>query len=294
MIQFNAPQPSESCFMDGRLPRLRHFACVEGEAGSLIRAMHAHEDYAEVVFICEGRGVHMIGDSVYYTGAGDLLFYDAGVPHDERPVPGGNLRYYCIGISALRLHGRLENTIMGKKYEPVMRAGDSAPRLESIGRMLHQEINRERLLSGDICRFLMLSFLLDVLEITRRNAVLAEQREPPLGVRIKRYIDAHYHENLTLSQISDALGVSQFHLARLFKERIGFSPMQYVINRRIGEAQTLLIATDEPIVRIAERVGYENPNYFSMLFKKNIGMTASQYRRNVGMFEEKDVAIRTT
>lgn len=290
LIQFTAPQTMESCFLDGRLPRLRHFAVVEGEAGALMRAMHAHEDYAELVIICEGYSLHMIGDGVYHTGPGDVLFYDANVPHYEQPVRGSGLRYYCLGITGLRLSGRRENAIIGETLRPVMPIGASYARIEGLCRMLYEEVNRDRPLTGDICRFLMLTILLDVLEIARTAAMPNEVDGNALGLRIKRYIDAHYREGLTLERISEALGVSPFYLARLFKETTGFSPMQYIINRRIGEAQSLLISTSESIIRVAEKVGYENSNYFSLLFKKNMGMTASEYRRNVGKYVTKDLA----
>ena len=289
MILYNAPQQAaESCFVDGRLPRLRHFAHIEGKAGALVRAMHTHETYAEMIYIYQGKGIHMIGDGVYHTQAGDLLFFDAGVPHDERPVLGGALRYFCLGISHLRLYGRAANAIMGERYAPVMPAGEGKQRMETLCHMLHEEVVRNRLLSGDICRFLMLSILMDVLEMTRRHAVHIAETPPTWAMRMKHYLDAHYRENLTLEDIAEALGVSRFHMARLYKQSLGFSPMQYIINRRIGEAQTLLISTDMSIASIAETVGYENANYFSMLFKKCIGMSPSEYRQYVAKTDMKN------
>mgnify|MGYP002224503495 CR=1 FL=1 len=55
----------------------------------------------------------------------------------------------------------------------------------------------------------------------------------------------------------------------IFKEETGFSPMQYVTRRRIGEAQNLLINTQLSITEIAANVGYNNSNYFQNVFKKN-------------------------
>ena len=57
--------------------------------------------------------------------------------------------------------------------------------------------------------------------------------------------------------------------------------MQYIINRRIGEAQNLLINTDYSITQIADKVGYDNPSYFNMLFTKLIGMSPGKFRKHL-------------
>lgn len=56
--------------------------------------------------------------------------------------------------------------------------------------------------------------------------------------------------------------------------------MQYIIRRRIGEAQNLLISTDRSITDIALSCGYNNSNYFQSVFKNLVGMTPGQYRRD--------------
>lgn len=64
--------------------------------------------------------------------------------------------------------------------------------------------------------------------------------------RIKDYIDKHLRDEFSLQQMADALHVSPYYLAHICKEVTGYSP-QYVLRRRIGEAQTLLITTDLPV-----------------------------------------------
>lgn len=60
----------------------------------------------------------------------------------------------------------------------------------------------------------------------------------------------------------------------------GYSPVQYLLRRRIGEAQTLLITTELPITRIAEMVGYDTQSYFNLQFTKNVGMPPKKFRQN--------------
>ena len=77
-----------------------------------------------------------------------------------------------------------------------------------------------------------------------------------MGTRIKEYIDAHYLEDLKLADIAEALHINLYYLSHTFKDLTGTSPMQYIIRRRIEEAQTLLLTTNMTITDIAMQCGY--------------------------------------
>ena len=101
-----------------------------------------------------------------------------------------------------------------------------------------------------------------------------------LTARIKQYIDLHYDEGLTLQSIGDALHVNMYYLSHVFKDNTGYAPMQYIMRRRIGEAQSLLISTKYSITQIAGMVGYDNPCHFNTIFAKYVGMSPSKYRKS--------------
>ena len=63
------------------------------------------------------------------------------------------------------------------------------------------------------------------------------------------------------------------------KDISGYSPIQYVIRRRIGLAQTWLISSDLSATQIATMVGYDNTNYFNTLFKRMVGVSPIRYRK---------------
>ncbi len=80
--------------------------------------------------------------------------------------------------------------------------------------------------------------------------------------------------------MGEALHISPYYLSHVFKQMSGYSPVQYLLRRRIGEAQTLLITTDLSITRIAEMVGYDTQSYFNLQFTKNVGMPPNKFRQN--------------
>ena len=79
-------------------------------------------------------------------------------------------------------------------------------------------------------------------------------------------------EPITLHSMGEALHISSYYLSHVFKQMSGYSPVQYLLRRRIGEAQTLLITTELSVTRIAEMVGYDSSSYFNLQFTKNVGM----------------------
>lgn len=279
MIQhFVQEQPQESF---EQLPSLVHVCCVERDSSRIPRAMHNHQDWAEFVYIVEGNGNHIIGNRQYETRAGDLLIFNAGVPHEERAARDSNLHYFTCGITGLKLKGLEPNFLTSEQIVPVVRAGEYAERIQTVFELLNNEVFSGDRVAGETARYLMITLVTLVVRAVRESGRVHSSVRMELGTRIKQYVDQHYMDSVSMSDLSEALGISQFYLSRVFKERTGYSPMQYIINRRIGRAQSLLISTDLSVTKIAEQCGYDNPNYFNLLFKKTIGMAPGAYRKAV-------------
>ena len=68
---------------------------------------------------------------------------------------------------------------------------------------------------------------------------------------------------------------------RNFKDYTGSTPAQYLLSLRISNAQSLLESTAYHVMEIAEIVGYSNPLYFSRLFKKQCGVSPTEYRKQL-------------
>lgn len=93
------------------------------------------------------------------------------------------------------------------------------------------------------------------------------------------YIEEHYaEEDLSLSKAAEHIGLSPNHLSAVFKEETGRSFTKYLTDHRIKTAKNLLDTSKKRSSEIAELVGYPDPHYFSSVFKKQTGMTPSQYR----------------
>ena len=94
------------------------------------------------------------------------------------------------------------------------------------------------------------------------------------------YINEHYFEELDLKKLAKLAALSESQLIRTFRQNYNTTPIGYQLELRISEAQRLLSDTSMPISEIAYRLGFCDSNYFSHFFRRKIGMTPTQYRKN--------------
>lgn len=83
---------------------------------------------------------------------------------------------------------------------------------------------------------------------------------------------------VTCGHAAEYLMWSESHFARRFKDKTGQSFISYVTSKRLERAKLMLVHTDKPVLRIATELGFQPANYFSRMFKKQIGVTPSEYR----------------
>ncbi len=95
------------------------------------------------------------------------------------------------------------------------------------------------------------------------------------------YFNEHYSENISIDEYAESNHVSVSWFIRNFKHCTGFTPMQYILSKRIYNAEVLLQDPTYNVTEIARIVGYDNPLYFSRIFKKAKGLSPSEYRKNI-------------
>lgn len=106
-----------------------------------------------------------------------------------------------------------------------------------------------------------------------------EQQYIDISEAAKQVLDDNYRNPISITSVAKELYVTDTYLIRSFKQKFQISPLQYLIDRRMTEAERLLQFSDACIAEIAEAVGYNDVNYFNRLFKKHKGLTPAAYRR---------------
>ena len=90
------------------------------------------------------------------------------------------------------------------------------------------------------------------------------------------YIDDHLYQNLQLIELSKIAQISPYHFLRLFKQSMGTTPHQYILQRRIEKAKYLLQHSELSIAEIALRVGFCDQSHLTRCFKRIVGVTPKQ------------------
>ncbi|MFC4596694.1 response regulator transcription factor [Cohnella hongkongensis] len=93
------------------------------------------------------------------------------------------------------------------------------------------------------------------------------------------YIEANVERNFSLKNIADHLHISESYLSKLFKSKTSYTFLEYCTNYRIKKAAELLMDERNKVYEIADKVGYPDSRYFSTLFKKQIGLTPTEFRQ---------------
>jgi AraC family transcriptional regulator len=98
-------------------------------------------------------------------------------------------------------------------------------------------------------------------------------------MRVLTYIDANIGEPITLANLSATAGLSRMYFARQFRTATGIRPHEYVLRKRIERAQQMLAETSDALVDVALSVGFQTQAHFTTVFKRVVGNTPCQWRR---------------
>lgn len=105
----------------------------------------------------------------------------------------------------------------------------------------------------------------------------SQNPEQELVDAIKNYVLTHYFNNISLSDIANAVSTSQSHIMRVFKRIAGQTINQYIVEVRIEKAKLLLLS--KSVTESAFEAGFNDSNYFATVFKKKTGITPKQYQQ---------------
>jgi AraC-like DNA-binding protein len=100
--------------------------------------------------------------------------------------------------------------------------------------------------------------------------------------KVLAHVHSHLHENISVETLAGMACVTKPYLIKVFKQEFGMPPLQYINKKKMERAQLLLITEDWTVKEVAWRLGFDDHSYFIRLFKKLIGTTPMDYRRNLG------------
>lgn len=248
-------------------------ARYEGDWNSI---PHAH-GYAELFYIVGGDGQFRIDSERYPVRADQMVIVNPEVLHTEESFDAHPLEYIVLGIEGLELTVE-ENQDSRFCILDFRGGGDVLTCLRHILR----ETQNVRQGYEVVCQAYMEILIVRLMRSASLTvqAVPADKRVSRLCALVRRYIDAHYKEQLSLDVLAEQAHVNKYYLAHAFKREYGVSPVQYLLRRRIEESQYLLRETDMSLSQIARVLGFSSASYFSQSFGRAVDMTPMEYRKS--------------
>lgn len=235
--------------------------------------LHAH-GCAEMFFITDGHGRFRTQYEEFPVSIHDLIVVNANVLHTELSQLDSPLEYIVLGVEGLEAMGGAGGYLM-------LHLHSGWRELRSCLDLMLQEAREAQPGYEAVCRSLLEVVLV---RLGRQGglAMGAEPSEPGASrecVLVRRYIDNHFKENLTLDQLARLAHVNKYYLSHSFRREFGTSPISYLISRRIEESRFLLRETDHTLSLIAEILGFSSLSYFSQCFRRVEGISPTEYRR---------------
>lgn len=259
--------------------KLLYTGMVKDEPG-WFNISHSH-DFAEILYVAGGQGEAYFNNCSHQIKEGDLIIWNPNIVHEEKSDPDKPLNLIFLAIDKFRLPGMPPNNILDEDDFPIIHSMKYKYKVESYLTDLLQETSGKVEFYHEMCNGLVTSILILVWRIyiaednSKNNDISDECR------RVKEYIDNNYTSEINLETLSKNVYVSKYHLSHIFKTQTGTSPIKYLITKRINEASKLLTETDLSITEIAHLVGYDDPVYFSQIFKRTKNVSPLTYRNSI-------------
>ena len=237
---------------------------------------HTH-NHLELFYIVGGKGQFLIQDQLYPVNSNNLVVINPNVTHTEVSLNAQPLEYIVLGIEGIELA-----TSESSNGQFNILDHFESVEISSCLRNILREMEQKNTGYEDVCQAYMEILIIRLM----RNIALAVPTESQVvsGNRqcasVKRYIDLHFKESLTLDQLAEDAHMNKYYLSHAFKKEYGVSPINYMISKRIEESKYLLAETDLSISQISQLLGFSSSSYFSQVFRKTQATTPLEYRQS--------------
>lgn len=248
----------------------------------------------EFVYVVEGEAIHIVEGERFEVREGDYFFLDSGLEHGYEVKDGQTLSlinlifdYRAVDITKSRLESLGElachygvNKDMNdtvKRYDYLFHDDDGSilAHYEMIGKELRGRLpGYHEAIKCHLAELMLTGF--------RAYFNKNEQKSYSAPIRFMLdYLASGYMNDTTLTELARELRMSVPYLSTRFKEEVGMSFTDYLHDRRISESCKLILNTDESIESVAEYVGYSDSKKFREKFKRKMGVSPREYRRQM-------------
>ncbi len=256
--------------------------------------LHTH-DFSELVIVQHGSGTHILPEGEYAIGAGDVFVLHGDQAHGYWNTASLELVNILFRMDQLSLILRDVEALPGYHalftLEPAQRHHDewgsrlrlSSEQQHKIGDRLSEWLLEQKAQAAGWQFASVAHFMLVISDLCR----FYSQAEEPAAKSLLRlgavlgHMHRHYAEPISLDDLAAIGNMSRRTLTREFTRALGISPINYLIHERVNRARDLLQDNRISITEAAYRVGFQDSNYFSRMFRAVVGHSPREARRMI-------------
>lgn len=257
---------------------------------------HSHP-FTEFFYVTEGEGELHVEDKTYDLKKDDFVIINSKIRHSENSIDDAEFSYIVLGVEGLAIQA------FGKNFDVNIESEDTESDTlitsdyidsyvfinnfekysqEAIEMLedVEKEINSNQLYSKNIAKYLFSIFLMKMNRSVNNSMVIEKDKRGSKQLNfIKNYLENHYTQDISLDDLAGKVYISKYYLVHEFKKAFGYTPMDYLLHVRLDTAKKLLVNADYSIKKISELSGFSSQSYFNQIFKKKVGVSPSEYKR---------------
>ena len=248
-------------------------------------SLHSH-DYYELVIFVEGEINYVCESSVYSPNRGDVIIIPPGKFHMSK-LKGERTHYkrhvFYLYPNAFDAVGASLADILIRTKEGVHFSLASREREEELLTLSEKLASALKKHGDDLSRALAFGYIIEIFCLLNRKDIRhsgESERLPENILALQQYLDAHYTEINSVSEVAEHFFYSREYVSRLFKKYYDTTILDYIHKLRISKSRSL-IAEGMPIIDVCYAVGFSSLSTFIRAFRTATDMTPSEYRKIV-------------
>ncbi len=245
--------------------------------------------YYELFYVQQGTARFFINNKLYDLHSGDFLVIPPREVHFNR---------YITQCNRYNIYFKKEDLFDGEEpfmegLNPFLELGlfhihsSYRPQMEALlnSMLLEEKVNDDS--TKELQSLMLRAFLLyskRYASYEKRESFLPKEGDA-LILEAARYISEHFHQNITLDQLANKIGLSPSYFSKKFRHITGMGMKEYLIFVRLEHASMELRSTNHSITEVAINSGFNDSNYFKDAFKKMYGLSPRAYRNSISTDE---------
>lgn len=237
--------------------------------------LHTHQ-CVEIFYILKGSGSFRVEGTSFPISHDNVVVINSGVAHTEVSSAQEPLEYMVLGVNGndFLLGGQQDH-----RYCILTDPSSTRPLLPCL-EQIALEVSQKKEHYQDVVQHIFQVLAIQMLRSQSASSFTSERGNVnPKCAQIKRYIDDHYKEDITVDTLANVAFLSRSYLIHIFTKEYGEPPISYLVKRRVEESRYLLAKTDYSILEIGLMVGFTSGSYFSQSFRRLEGISPKEFRR---------------